>query len=1108
MSLRTKINGFTSWVNLRLKPYEMLMNNVIMDLLKGTNLKMLLQSMTGIDNKKLQNFDGMTQQQKTTRVEWIVKELKDSEVIPGDVYVDCRLFAMRHADHVFELLWRLSTHDIWFTWERLEYLMHHNDKILCEIPFEWTPRPPPEKKKKKRVKYNKSFLSGFGGASLVAEVIPSSPEPTEPVAPVKDPLYIKYPGEDFCKKFKPNKKSWPVPSPSDCIVEMVNTLLNTTREGKKLNVESLDDIVDSRVLCALVNAFAPGTFTTEVMLNDRWTINLALRTFDKMVRINTPVDSQDLVEADSMAISTYMIVFFMCGFKLRQSKAVLGRMKELEHLLRSARHELDALPEILNNLDMIQKRKKMNDNLLSYEQEVLKIKSKFDVKACEDWRKHIIQIQIETREIVSKKMKDRFDTLTIPRGVTINDLCLSLVVNLTLTNGSGFYLLRGKEIVTPERRIVLRDLSTGEFLDDFTHGKGLSKLNIRKMLSVSSYEVAEINSNDHPQFEVFLESPSKNKLLKTGAVFLYQVFPGNFSQWESLFFKACKLGEIDIVEKMVVFFRDKRPGFINAKEKKTGNTALHMAARNGHYDILLFLLENGSNIDARNANLSTAFFNAVEGLHRGISQLYRVADVSGNAVYANSMGHHNNAAELLVEWGTNIYIKNKQSRTAFDVVRSDEQKNMIVEYYDHLQSCIPKLMRGDTQLLKKLVEDHVTGVKGFASLRSRCINGSTLLHTAAYFGSIPVIKELLNERVDANLLDYKGATPLHRARDKDTIRLLLENGAELNAIDSEGNTPLHVKCYGEAGKATSIDCLKELLAESINLIHRNNKELLAIHCCAMQGRIDAIQLLLDSDPDGNIRQSLQNEDPKSPPSLLHLALANDFLDCAVWLLEQGFNFKEHEQDILVHRILTEQVKSKKRLEMMRFLFQHGADLDQRYSGGNTPLHYAAGMTGPTDILECLIEYGADVDAVNEDICSPLFFATQANNYYGASVLLQAGANVRHKNLQGLTSFDCIIDFDEWLECGFFTDEIKARLKAYSLKHARDLVRAITQKVKGYHGKGLYAQVSALSLSSPQRNPAISASMKQRKLNNSPSTQMMKGNGASLPPLRPRGFLTI
>lgn len=64
-------------------------------------------------------------------------------------------------------------------------------------------------------------------------------EPAEPVAPVKDPLYIKYPGEDFCKKFKPNKKSWPVPSPSDCIVEMVNTLLNVSILFFSLMVYSL-----------------------------------------------------------------------------------------------------------------------------------------------------------------------------------------------------------------------------------------------------------------------------------------------------------------------------------------------------------------------------------------------------------------------------------------------------------------------------------------------------------------------------------------------------------------------------------------------------------------------------------------------------------------------------------------------------------------------------------------------------------------------------------------------------------------------------------------------------------------------------------------------------
>jgi hypothetical protein len=29
---------------------------------------------------------------------------------------------------------------------------------------------------------------------------------------------------------------------------------------------------------------------------------------------------------------------------------------------------------------------------------------------------------------------------------------------------------------------------------------------------------------------------------------------------------------------------------------------------------------------------------------------------------------------------------------------------------------------------------------------------------------------------------------------------------------------------------------------------------------------------------------------------------------------------------------------------------------------------------------------------------------------------------------GLTAFDYIVDYDEWIECGYFMDDIKARLK--------------------------------------------------------------------------------
>jgi hypothetical protein len=54
-----------------------------------------------------------------------------------------------------------------------------------------------------------------------------------------------------------------------------------------------------------------------------------------------------------------------------------------------------------------------------------------------------------------------------------------------------------------------------------------------------------------------------------------------------------------------------------------------------------------------------------------------------------------------------------------------------------------------------------------------------------------------------------------------------------------------------------------------------------IHCAAMQGRVDAIETLLKHDQRGLVSEALLNEG-MTPASLPHLALVNDFLDCAVW----------------------------------------------------------------------------------------------------------------------------------------------------------------------------------------------------------------------------------
>ena len=83
-------------------------------------------------------------------------------------------------------------------------------------------------------------------------------------------------------------------------------------------------------------------------------------------------------------------------------------------------------------------------------------------------------------------------------------------------------------------------------------------------------------------FQFYFEAQSRNKQLRTGTMFLYQVFPGNTVTWQRLFIKSAREAEFETVEKMIAFFRE-HSSFINCKEPKSGNTGLHYAARSGHF---------------------------------------------------------------------------------------------------------------------------------------------------------------------------------------------------------------------------------------------------------------------------------------------------------------------------------------------------------------------------------------------------------------------------------------------------------------------------------------------------------------------------------------------
>jgi cytohesin len=135
----------------------------------------------------------------------------------------------------------------------------------------------------------------------------------------------------------------------------------------------------------------------------------------------------------------------------------------------------------------------------------------------------------------------------------------------------------------------------------------------------------------------------------------------------------------------------------------------------------------------------------------------------------------------------------------------------------------------------------------------------------------------------------------------------------------------------------------------------------------------------------------------------------------------------------------------RRLDVVKFLLEHGADPDAKNDDDQTPLHHASNFGSAkgaqlmlehganvhtqdkqgrtplhrvfiysfdgldtadmfSDTMRCLVEYGADIDALDNDYATPLHLASRHGCVKGAQLLLEHGANVHLKDKLGRTPF--------------------------------------------------------------------------------------------------------
>ncbi|UJR35409.1 hypothetical protein I4U23_028166 [Adineta vaga] len=1010
----SRIHGFTSWINMRLLPFEKGLGNILTDLMKGTNMKMLLQSVTGTTTEKIQSFEKLTPEQIRTRCEWAVKHLKEHQVIPEDVQVDARLFAVRSAKHVFELLWRLVEHDIWFLWERIDFLLQDDAKALLDVPLKWIPTGQSTNIGKSAK--NISVLAGFGTKDVIDDVMSQAGRPGHYLGKFNETeSMLAFSKRNLTKKY---------PKPSACVIEMIQLVLQRLPEGRRINFTKLTELSDIRVMCSLINYFVPNLIPTEILLNDRWGLNLALAIIDDVLCCKSNLTSEDLVLADEMSISAFMCYFFLVFFKYRQVEIAIRRADELRRKQFNISQKLRKLEEENNQTDKIY----LEQEISQYNFDLTNLKKKYDL------RSNLNGVV----NIIANKIQVRYDWFDVPMETTITEICRQKAVNLILTDGYGFYrILDGKqEIITSERSFILihkqtRQITIDKSLcknDDDSLHPVIRKANVRSILDIANINGnTEVKADRYPQYEIYIDAPTQNKVIPAKTTLLYQVFPDSLKFYHNFLLKACSEGHQDSVDHLLQFLQKLYPEFINMHDPNTLNTALHVACKHNHLNIARCCLDAGADVNSLNKEGNTPLFCAAEKFSKS-------------------------CAKLLLEYGANISIVNNRKKTVSEICINEEFQQTLITVSEFIASVMRALTQGDEQVLDRVITDHIENRYTLSSLNSRFINGSTLLHTACYFNNLPAVQRLVKLDVNLDVRDFQGKTSLHRTRNIEIVKFLLECNADINATDSDGNTPIHAKCAGEHNKPLELEAIRVLHEYGAELDRCNLKGETCFHLAARKGNTEVLQLLFELD-ETNMRESIQTIEQKANQpnvSIVGLAIRSDHLDSAMWLLEHGFMFKQNEANELIHDILSETITSTEPETLLEFLSREGnATFSTVYDDGNTPLHLAASMAS-IEPLKFLLSLGFDPDVVNQAKETPLFIDARINNIDAACVLIENGIDCRMKNNQGCTAFDNILDIDEWLASEKFDEDIHARLRAYKYKNIRTLIYTVTTKLNQHN----------------------------------------------------------
>ncbi|RMZ72366.1 ankyrin repeat [Pyrenophora seminiperda CCB06] len=388
-----------------------------------------------------------------------------------------------------------------------------------------------------------------------------------------------------------------------------------------------------------------------------------------------------------------------------------------------------------------------------------------------------------------------------------------------------------------------------------------------------------------------------------------------------------------------------------------GKSALQLAARRGHLDVVRALVEDSAELDIRNSKGETALYWAVRSGHDAI-------------------------AELLLAKGADPMIEDSEGWTALDWAVIGRYPELARLLLDRCRLLDPEYSGANSALILAAETGNEATVQMLLDLGAEIDwkdrLGSTALEWAVPEGHEKVVRLLLDNGADVNARDVSDNTPLHWSLPYPEItKLLLERGADINAKNNTEATALLWSAHGGQEKV-----LRLLLDSGADVTLQDHHGCTALHAAALEGHEAIASLLIGNGSDPNKKDN----DGWTP---LHAAALKQHDELVRMLLDKT---NDGEQ-ILIW--IESQHKNARKWAML-------AEIADQKSEGSTVVSGlgAAAQDGHFERVQALIETGVDINALDAGDSTPLILAVNQNQARIVRLLLEQGALVNKPQKNG------------------------------------------------------------------------------------------------------------